>query len=142
MTELTRKYYHIMDMYKKGEFGAHHLSLHDILEKAGESDLFDKMNQNEIQYLIDNSSGLTKYMFIELKSKKNKTNLEIINKENFNVIAVPCDRAFVVVPEQTKEIKNQTNNKENNEQISQMAETFKRNNLINEGSVLKKTRKK
>ena len=80
MTELIKKYYSIMARYRKGEFGNNHLTVYDILEKAGELDLFDKMSQSEIQFLIDKSSGITKLMFIEIK--KSKTNLVINDKQN------------------------------------------------------------
>jgi len=111
MTELLKKYYHIMDMYKKGEFGTEHLSLAEILEKAGEPDLIDRMNQSEIQHLIDNSTGLKKHMFIELKSKL-KENSDVNKKQKFDVLAVPCNRAFVVAKEKTEAFKNSKPNLE------------------------------
>ena len=97
MSELLKKYYHIMDLYKKGEFGTEHLSLAEILEKAGEPDLIDRMNQSEIQHLIDNSTGLKKHMFKEQK---------------FDVLAVPCNRAFVVAKEKSEAFKNSKSNLE------------------------------
>ena len=111
MSELLKKYYHIMDMYKKGEFGTDHLSLAEILEKAGEPDLIDRMNQSEIQHLIDNSTGLKKHMFIELKSKL-KENSDVNKKQKFDVLAVPCNRAFVVAKEKSEAFKNSKSNLE------------------------------
>jgi len=111
MSELLKKYYNIMDMYKNGEFGTEHLSLAEILERAGEPDLINRMNQSEIQHLIDNSTGLMKHMFIELKSKIKETSG--VNKEQkFDVLAVPCNRAFVVSKEKSEAFKNSKSNLE------------------------------
>lgn len=70
MTELIKKYNDIMDMYRNGKFGENLLTMSDILEKAGEPDLFDRMNSNEIQYLLNSSSGMTRLLFNELKKKR------------------------------------------------------------------------
>lgn len=59
-------------------------------------------------------------------------------QHTFDVLAVPCDRAFVVVPEKVEEFKNSKSNPEIIEQTEEMAEEFRTNNL---GPVLKKTRK-
>lgn len=67
-------YYKIITRYRNGEFGDEHLSLAEILDAAGEKDLLKRMSISEIQYLIDNSSGITKMMFLEVK--KQKTNGE------------------------------------------------------------------
>lgn len=140
MSELLKKYYHIMDLYKKGEFGTEHLSLAEILEKAGEPDLIDKMNQSEIQHLIDNSTGLKKHMFIELKSKI-KENSDVNKKQKFDVLAVPCNRAFVVSSEKTEEFLSVKPDPEIRQQQEEMAKIFKAN-IIDEGPVLKKVRDK
>ena len=55
----------------------------------------------------------------------------------FDVLAVPCDRAFVTI-EKTKEFKNQTNSLESRALVKEKAETFKVNNLVDKGHVLKK----
>ena len=124
MSELLKKYYNIMDMYKNGEFGTEHLSLAEILEKAGEPDLINRMNQSEIQHLIDNSTGLKKHMFIELKSKIKETSG--VNKEQkFDVLAVPCNRAFVVAKEKTEAFKNSKPNFEEIQEIEEMAKKIK-----------------
>ena len=59
-------------------------------------------------------------------------------QHTFDVLAVPCDRAFVVAPEKVEEFKNSKSNPEIIEQTEEMAEEFRTNNL---GPVLKKTRK-
>lgn len=82
---------------------------------------------------------------------KNKNNLlydtmnELINynrekedKQNFEVLAVPCDRAFVVSPEKTEEFLNSKPNLEIRKQQEEMAKLFKVNNLVDEGPILKK----
>ena len=124
MSELLKKYYNIMDMYKNGEFGTEHLSLAEILEKAGDPDLINRMNQSEIQHLIDNSTGLKKHMFIELKSKIKETSG--VNKEQkFDVLAVPCNRAFVVAKEKSEAFKNSKSNFEEIQEIEEMAKKIK-----------------
>ena len=59
-----------MEMYHRGEFGDTHLTMYEILDKAGEPDLFDKMSLSDLQYLIENSSGIQKQMFCHLKSQR------------------------------------------------------------------------
>lgn len=70
MTEYLQKYNDIMKKYRCGEFGDTHLTMHEILHKAGEPDLFDKMSLSDLQYLIENTYGIHKQMFSYLKSKK------------------------------------------------------------------------
>lgn len=70
MSEYLQKYNDIMKKYRCGEFGNTHLTIRDILYKAKESDLFDKMSLDDLQYLIENTSGIHKQMFSYLKSKK------------------------------------------------------------------------
>ena len=70
MTEYLQKYNEIMETYHRGEFGDTHLTMHEILHKAEEPDLFDKMSLDDLQYLIENTSGIHKQMFSYLKSKK------------------------------------------------------------------------
>lgn len=65
----------IMERYREGEFGNDYLSMHDILEKAGYPNLMNDMTVEEIQKLIDKSSGFTKLMFSNIRSKK-MSNLE------------------------------------------------------------------
>lgn len=69
--------------------------------------------------------------------------IESINedKQTFDVMAVPCRRAFVVAPEKAEEFKKQTNSPEDRAFVRELAETFRKNNLVEERPVLKKTRK-
>jgi len=62
--------------------------------------------------------------------------------QRFDVLAVPCRRPFVVAADKAEAFKNSTNSKEDNEQVREMAETFRKNNLVvEEGPVLKKVKK-
>ena len=70
MLEYLQKYNDIMEMYRRGEFGDTHLTMHEILYRAKEPDLFDKMSLDDLQYLIENTYGIHKQMFSYLKSKK------------------------------------------------------------------------
>lgn len=79
------KFNNIITRYRNGEFGEKHLSLAEILEASGEKDLVNQMSVSEIQYLIDNSSGITKMMFLE--AKKQKTNSEYKSKGSQHVLA-------------------------------------------------------
>ena len=70
MTEYLQKYNDIMKKYHCGEFGDTHLTMRDILYRAEEPDLFDKMSLGDLRYLIENTCGIHKQMFSHLKSKK------------------------------------------------------------------------
>lgn len=72
MTKFLEKYYDIMSKYRNGEFGEQHLTLNDILLKANEGSLINDMTLSEIEYLIRNSSGMTKQMFTLIKAQKSK----------------------------------------------------------------------
>lgn len=70
-------------------------------------------------------------------------NVSSSNKERkqFDVLAVPCDRAFVVSPEKVEEFKNSRPNRGVRQQNEEMVNKLRINNLVEEGPVLKKTRK-
>ena len=61
-------------------------------------------------------------------------------EKKFDVLAVPCDRTFVVAPEQVEEFKNLKPNAEVRQQTEEMAEEFRVNNITGKGPVLEKTR--
>lgn len=63
-------YEEIMKRYRNGDFGNSNLSMHDILESAGYPNLINDMTGEEFQELIDKSSGFTKLMFSNIRSKK------------------------------------------------------------------------
>lgn len=62
-------------------------------------------------------------------------------ERQFDVLAVPCDRAFVVSADKTEAFFSVKPNPEIRQQQKEMAERLKINNLVEEGPVLKKTRK-
>ena len=68
----VKKYYQIMKKYREGEFGIANLSVHEILEKSGNNNLFDLMSREEIDYLIENSKGFQRQFFVEIKNKSLK----------------------------------------------------------------------
>ena len=47
MSEYLQKYNDIMKKYYRGEFGGTHLTMHDILYRAEEPDLFDNQQIDE-----------------------------------------------------------------------------------------------
>lgn len=70
MSDLLKKYYEIMDDYKSGKYGEDDLYLDEVLEAAGEPDLFDRMSIDDIKTLRDSASGFAKMAFTEaLKAK-------------------------------------------------------------------------
>lgn len=62
-----------------------------------------------------------------------------IVEKQFDVLAVPFDGAFVVSKEKAEEFKNAKPNPEVRQQMEEMTEKFRVNNLVEEGTVLKKT---
>ena len=73
MQRTLEQYNEIMERYRNGAFGTGYLSLHEILTKAGEPDLLDRMSQEEIEELTKRSAGLTRYMFNMIKERKNES---------------------------------------------------------------------
>lgn len=64
------------------------------------------------------------------------------SKQKFDILAVPYDKPFVVSQEKVDEFKNSTTSKNDNEKISQMDKIFIKNNLVDECSVKKLSKKK
>ena len=57
----VEKYYDIMNRYKSGEFGnTENLTMHEIFERAGEPDLFNKMTKSQLELLRNISTGKTR----------------------------------------------------------------------------------
>lgn len=137
---------------------SHYVQIYEVLGNDGNKYIGTYGNG-----LIGNSFFRTKEDHIEVLKRKISCNKETILKlqeknteyskqissliekdmdnQHFDVLAVSCSRAFVVAPEKAQEFVNQNNSKEDNEQVAQVAETFRRNNLVVDGPVLKKTRK-
>ena len=63
-------YKEIMERYRNGEFGNDNLSMHDILERAGYPMLLEEMNLEEIDELINNSTGFSKMLFLNIKQNE------------------------------------------------------------------------
>ena len=70
MSEQTEKYDEIINNYRSGKLGDINLSMQSILENVGEEELFDRMSIEDIDYLINNSTGIIKIMFSLIKNKK------------------------------------------------------------------------
>ena len=64
------KYKVLMEKYHRGDFGKENLTMSEILNKAGEPDLLDRMSISDLQYLINNSSGVAREMFCRIKAEK------------------------------------------------------------------------
>ena len=62
-------------------------------------------------------------------------------KQKFDVLAVPCDRTFAVSPDKTEAFLNVKPNSEIRRQQEEMVKRLNINNLVEEGPVLKKTKK-
>lgn len=63
------EYNQIMAKYRNGEYGDENLSMYDILDKANNPNLINRLNLSEVQGLLDSASGITKKMFSALKQK-------------------------------------------------------------------------
>lgn len=70
------------------------------------------------------------------------SNNEKNKKQKFTLLAVPCKRAFVVSREKSEAFKNLTNTKKENDFVKRVAETFRRNNLVEDKPKVKKLGKK
>ena len=68
-------------------------------------------------------------------------NFVMRNKQTFDVMSDPRRRPFVVALEKAEEFKNSRNTPEEIAFVRELAEKFRVNNLVEEGPVLKKTRK-
>ena len=73
--------------------------------------------------------------------RKHNSMKSLSEERQFDVLAVPCDRAFIVSPEKAEEFKNLKPDPVVRQQMEEMAERFRVNNLNDEGPVLKKKRK-
>ena len=72
MEKYLRRYNDIILKYRKGDFGESHFSLYEILSKAGDAKLIDKMCLSELKKLYSDSFGISKHMFGLLIERKIK----------------------------------------------------------------------
>lgn len=63
-----------------------------------------------------------------------------LEKQQFNVMAVPSNRPFVVSSERMEDFKTEKTSAATYREIFKLAEEFNNNNLSSEGPVLKKVR--
>lgn len=98
---------------------------------------------DEIKFIDDLSKKYNVEIFMVKRRIRDLRKIQKIDsqKQKFDVLAVPCDRAFVISPEKTEAFLSVKPNPEIRKQQKEMAETFRRNNLVEEDPVLKKTRK-
>lgn len=68
----VEKYKRIMEEYRRGEYGDTHLSLHDILNRAGEQNLLQNMTVEELEEVKKESFGIQRMMFEKIMKKKCK----------------------------------------------------------------------
>ena len=112
-----------------------------IIERYGNLDFFELKELPVLKKLKDLFSKEDQSNIIPNVKIEKMFNFVMGNKQTFDVMAVPCDRAFVVSPDKTEVFLCVKPNPEIRQQQKEMAETFRRNNLVEEGPVLKKTRK-
>lgn len=71
MTEKMKKWNRIMDYYRDGAYGEEHLTIAQILERAGEPNLIDEMNIEDLSELFTSfSSGPLKAWISRTKDEK------------------------------------------------------------------------
>ena len=85
--------------------------------------------------------GLCDHAIRKHNSTYQNANVSSKEKQKFDVIAVPCDRTFVVSPDKTESFLNVKPNPEIRRQQEEMVKRLNINNLVEEVPVLKKTRK-
>lgn len=115
---------------------------------------FEEMQQELSKYDIS-SPKIDELKFIEDLMIKYDVSKDIIcsrikqvrkiiktQKQQFTVLAVPCDRAFVVSPDKTEAFLNVKPDPEIRRQQEEMAEIFRRNILVEDEPKVKKKGKK
>lgn len=92
---------------------------------------------------VDHSKTNLTAVITSVLSKKDCADVDkdIMNKQKFDVMAVPYEKAFVVKSEKAEEFKKQTISLEDARFIKECAERFKENNLIKEETVEAKVKK-
>ena len=79
LSENVKQYYSILKRYRNGEFGEDYLTLYEILVLANDIDLLDRLNIEELDYLINHNTGFVKLMFIELRKNRFKEKSMILS---------------------------------------------------------------
>ena len=83
MSDNLEKYYTIMQKYRNHELGDTHLTMQEILDIMGESNLFAEMSIQELHCLCQNTTGLTRQMFLELQKRKiTSQTRKLVKKKN------------------------------------------------------------
>ena len=111
-----------------------------IIEKYGDLDFFELKELPVLKILKDKFSKEDQNNIIPNVKIQKIFDLFIDNKQTCDVIAVPSRRPFVMAEDKTKQFKNLRNTPGESDFVRKLAETFRMNNL-EEGPVLKKTRK-
>ena len=95
---------------------------------------------DELKFVDDLSKKYNVEIFMIIRRIKDVRKINKF-KQKIDILAIPYDRACFVVQDKAEEIINSKISSDCKQQIEEMAETFKNNNLVKEKSVLKKTRK-
>ena len=66
----VQEYNEIMQRYWNGEFGDTNLTLAQIFTAAGEPNFWDKLTVEEVECLLNQSSGILRMFFAQLRDKK------------------------------------------------------------------------
>ena len=111
-------------------------------EISKEVDRYDSSSPklDELKFVDDLSKKYNVEIFMIIRRIKDVRKINQF-KQIFDILSIPCDRAYFVAPDKAEELINSKNSPEVRQQIEEMAETFRTNNLVKEKSVLKKTRK-
>ena len=72
MTKYLEKYKQIMNDYRSGKYGDKPLTMDKILKEAGEPDIFDKMEEEDIMTLIREATGMSKMAYSMALDAKRK----------------------------------------------------------------------
>lgn len=82
MQKFLMKYNNAIAQYRSGEFGSEALSLQQVLSRAGDPNLLDKMCLSELYVLYNDSYGISKHMFSLLLDQKRTALSKLASLEN------------------------------------------------------------
>ena len=112
-----------------------------IIEKYGNLDFFELTELHVLKNMKDLLSKEEQSNIIPNEKIEKMFNFVMGNKQTFDVMAVPRRRPYVVAADKAEEFKNSRNTPEESAFVRELAEKFRVNKLVEEGPVLKKTRK-
>lgn len=118
-------------------------TIDEVLELMGSLDTIELINLTQVEggpwsKVYNEDDKKHEQIISKEEMFKFYSNNEENKKQRFKFFAVPSRRPFIVAPDKVEAFKNSTNNKEDNEFVKKLAETFKKNNLVEDKPKVKK----